>query len=82
MKSYICTKEECAAKITNLNRTIETGAYTAPQIVWKPLRCRCECIDHGPCEHDFSGPVIYTRRSGSVTCQHCGMDAMSHDMKL
>ena len=48
---------------------------------WR-MRCRCGCKEHGQCEHDFSGPVVYTKDSGSVTCRHCGMDAMTHDMML
>jgi len=44
--------------------------------------CRCECETHGHCEHDFTGHVVYTKNSGSVTCRHCGMTAMSHDVKL
>jgi hypothetical protein len=44
--------------------------------------CRCECKSHGSCEHDFSGPVVYTKNSGSVTCARCGMDAMSHDVRV
>ena len=52
-----------------------------PLKAWRQ-RCRCECKNGGPCEHDFSGPVVYTKNSGSVVCRHCGMTAMEHDMKL
>ena len=44
--------------------------------------CLCNCKDGGPCGHEFDGPVVYTENSGSVTCKHCGMAEMSHDMKL
>ncbi len=64
-----------------INRTDGTTHETIPLKSWRQ-RCRCECATHGLCEHDFSGPVIYTKNSGSVTCVHCGMDAMSHDMKF
>ena len=50
-----------------------------PLKAWRE-RCRCECKTGGPCEHDFSGTVVYTKNSGSVVCRHCGLSAMAHDI--
>lgn len=52
---------------------------TVPVKQWRQ-RCRCECKTGGPCEHDFSGTVVYTKNSGSVVCRHCGLSAMAHDI--
>jgi hypothetical protein len=52
-----------------------------PLKTWRQ-RCICKCKEGGSCEHDFSGKVVYTKNSGSVTCVHCGMTAMAHDTML
>ncbi len=68
-------------KLLTITRSDGSTCQTKPIKLWRQ-RCHCECKNHGPCEHDFSGPVVFTRNSGSVTCRHCGMDAMSHDMEV
>ena len=32
------------------------------------------------CDHDWSGPEVEGERFSSVTCCHCGMTAIGHDM--
>lgn len=44
-----------------------------------------ECMDAHyvrDCDHDFTGEWVEDEdgRCGSVTCKHCGLDAMGHDM--
>ena len=68
----------CKLVITRFDGSIHS---VIPLKAWRE-RCRCECKTGGPCEHDFSGPVVYTKNSGSVVCRHCGMTAMAHDIKL
>ena len=65
-----------AAENTVLRNLERLGLSPSP----KRQGCVCECKTGGPCEHDFSGPVVYTKNSGSVVCRHCGMTAMAHDI--
>ena len=42
-----------------------------------------ECIEKHyirDCGHNFNGPVKEFENGSSVTCEHCGMMAISHDM--
>ena len=64
-----------------IHRSDGSTYETDPLKAWRQ-RCRCECKTGGLCEHDFIGKVIYTKKSGSVTCVHCGMSAMQHDLAL
>ncbi len=32
------------------------------------------------CSHEFTGPCAFRSGFGSVTCKHCGMLAMDHDI--
>lgn len=46
--------------------------------------CYCDCANHGPCEHDWSGPE-YVSEDGclhSATCARCGMTAFSHSLRF
>lgn len=50
-----------------------------------PNACYCDCINGGPCEHDFRGWRDITDGDGNVCggetfCQRCGMGSMSHSL--
>jgi hypothetical protein len=68
-------------KTLKITRSDGSTHETVPLKPWRQICC-CECKTGGPCEHDFSGPVVYTQNSGSVVCRHCGLSAMAHDIKL
>ena len=52
---------------------------------FNPNACYCECgrEPRGPCEHKWDGPDWESEdgRASSITCSHCGMTAMSHDLR-
>lgn len=44
--------------------------------------CYCACPD-GPCQHEFEGWREFDGgRGGERMCKHCGLGAMSHDMRF
>lgn len=50
-------------------------------------RCKCECCQGGPCEHQWDGEgASVTYEDGgnmeSVSCSKCGMLAIDHSMWL
>lgn len=48
-----------------------------------PPGCRCECSTGGLCEHDFSGWRKFEDGRGATTvCVRCGLDSMSHDLRV
>jgi len=44
--------------------------------------CSCSCVEDGPCEHEWDGPVQNSEDglTSSRTCSRCGMPAIEHDM--
>lgn len=42
--------------------------------------CLCDC-PHGECHHDWSGPPVDIKNGFSVTCAHCGLAAIDHDVR-
>lgn len=47
-----------------------------------PNRCYCDCASGGPCEHDWSGPMVEFDSGCSASCARCGMTAMTHDLRV
>ena len=43
--------------------------------------CYCDCENHGPCEHEFSGWREFDDGNGGEQfCARCGMGAMQHSL--
>lgn len=44
--------------------------------------CYCACPD-GPCQHEFEGwREFEDGNGGERVCKHCGLGAMSHDLRV
>lgn len=83
--SFVCCSCKYFVSKNNKKKEVHCSLRNTHKVV--PVNqcrqeCHCECKTGGLCNHDFSGPVVYTKNSGSVVCQNCGMTAMAHDMLL
>lgn len=48
---------------------------------FNPASCYCNCVEDGPCEHEWDGEPYESDGLWTTTCSRCGTTSFSHSMR-